>query len=1283
VGTEAATITRLAGEFAGNERYELKRSLGQGGMGSVYAVHDRRRGREVALKVLRDPERGSLFRFKREFRAMAGLRHPHLVRLFDLGVLDDGRFYFTMELVDGQELAHWVEHQTQARAVTAQLSPTPSGVAQSHHGSSVALPETVIEPPTPDQGGVTQTLVEAPPVSEVEQAGALPEGVVDPALVAHTLTHVALGLGFLHKARKVHRDLKPSNVMVDRSGRARLLDFGILRDLDDGGGMTQRGALGTPHYMAPEQVAGDEVGPASDLYSLGCMLYRILAGKPPFQGTTGRILLRQLRERPRPPSALRPCDPRLESLCLDLMAKEISERPVLDEVLRRLREVSGEPEDEAPPAPPPPASPGLLGREVELGQLERALEDARGGARVVLLAGESGSGKSALAGELALRVQQRGGAAWMGACFEREQVPYKALDAIVDTATVELALRGADAFRLLPPGTPALVRLFPVLTEVPSIAELPHETTLKDAQAERQRAARALLNLLTNLRPGQPPLLVLDDLQRADVESLDVLRWIANARDVPPCLVVGTYRAEEVGPEHPLRALAQDGVSGRVSSLALPPLAAGVLEEIAEAYAPVTLSNAQRAGLAEAAGGNPFLVVELARATSEVDAEHVPDVAELVQRRLEQVADPAARAALEVAVVAGGPAGFNTLATVTGLAPADLADALDQLLGAQLLGEVHNPRGDDAYALAHDRLREAAYDRLDPDRRRELHRGLAECLAAQGEAASAVEHWRLAGAPEEAREAALDAAGAAEAQLAFDRAAELYELATREGKASDDWDLHRSRARALGKAGRHLDAAGAYEEAASGAPLREARDLALLATQERLSAGDLQGGLKALDALLRPFGDSVGHTTYLCYAIMFVRFCLLTLAWFWTDLIARRLPWACREGRQPDENEAYRLRLYDAASHLLSVPLPAQAGHFSGKHGLMALRYEDPLHGGRARIGHAFLLSGGVGPRAGGRALNHVHAGEALCAEVDDWLGLLKGQMVRCYVHMQESNWQGVRAAADQGQRLARRAGLYGAPALTVITNIRVAAEILGGDLPQAVSVARSWLTEARARGNVLDLAQPLSMLGTALIWQGRTEEGCAAIREALAATPPEPLTLHRVQVELMSTWIYLVEGDPAGGAQHLKDLRRRVRCAGLMLTGLEYGLIRGIRARCNLMLRQRGEAGRSLGDLVSLTLPTVSSLQEDAERLLAACAFLRGHLVKASMLANCSLRQAERRHNLLGTAMGRAARARIREKLDLPGVDLDREVARDLFRRLEITDALLLRVEGWGDLEL
>ena len=211
--------------------YELVRTLGAGGMATVYLAHDLRHGRDVALKVLH-PDLGSALgpeRFQREIRLAARLQHPHILTVLDSGE-NAGRLWFTMPFVEGESLRDRLLRERQ-------------------------LP------------------------------------VVDAVRIA---TQAAQALRYAHQHGVIHRDIKPENLLLTEDGNTLVADFGIARSLSPGGSrLTETGlALGTPAYMSPEQASGEsDVGALSDIYSLGIVLYEMLAGEPPFTGPTSAAVI--------------------------------------------------------------------------------------------------------------------------------------------------------------------------------------------------------------------------------------------------------------------------------------------------------------------------------------------------------------------------------------------------------------------------------------------------------------------------------------------------------------------------------------------------------------------------------------------------------------------------------------------------------------------------------------------------------------------------------------------------------------------------------------------------------------------------------------------------------------------------------------------------------------------------------------------------------------------------------------------------------------------------------
>jgi serine/threonine protein kinase len=249
-------------------RYRLVKLLGKGGMGSVYLAHDSQLDRSVALKVPQlDEDSGSPIRerFFTEARAAAALNHPHICRIHDVGEVD-GVPYLTMAYIDGKPLNE-----------LARLRPLL------HRQSAILV------------------------------------------------WKVAVALHEAHTRGIIHRDLKPANIMIDKRGEPSIMDFGLARRAGKGDArITQTGEImGTPAYMSPEQMQGnpDAIGPASDVYSLGVILYELLAGRLPFTGDVMVILSRVLLDDPPPPSRFCPdLAPELEDICLKAMAKQTKYR---------------------------------------------------------------------------------------------------------------------------------------------------------------------------------------------------------------------------------------------------------------------------------------------------------------------------------------------------------------------------------------------------------------------------------------------------------------------------------------------------------------------------------------------------------------------------------------------------------------------------------------------------------------------------------------------------------------------------------------------------------------------------------------------------------------------------------------------------------------------------------------------------------------------------------------------------------------------------------------------
>jgi serine/threonine protein kinase len=570
----------------GSARFELTGRLGEGGMGVVYEAFDRERGIKVALKTLRFSDPSAMLRFKNEFRALHDVQHTNLVSLGELHE-QEGEWFFTMELVEGVGFLHFVRPEPEGRDPESATSRGSGEESTRDFSISEARPEAPLARP----------------------------GHFDEVRLRDVLRQLVAGVQALHSAGKVHRDLKPSNVMVTPEGRVVILDFGIVTELTWERVSAETGVVvGTSSYMAPEQAAGKAVGTEADWYSVGVMLYRALTGRLPFIGTESEVMVQKQLAEPPPPSALVegiPAD--LDALCVGLLAIDPSLRLRGPQILKALgHEEAGETSRSGGFAAP------FVGRHPELEELSRALSEvtSHGATVTVLVEGQSGVGKTALVRrftESLRRGRDPGEVAWLaGRCHERESVPFKGVDGVIDALTHHLTgLAPAVVAPLLPPDIDLLCEIFPVLRQVTALtARVPVTFPRPDPVQVRQRAFAALRELLVRLGQSRVLVLGLDDLQWTNADSLLLLETLLQSPGAPRLLLIATVRPSlEAYPFLRMGAgLGPDLRRLEVSTLE---------SEAAEGLAALLL---ERAGLgpealtiAREASGHPLFIQELVR----------------------------------------------------------------------------------------------------------------------------------------------------------------------------------------------------------------------------------------------------------------------------------------------------------------------------------------------------------------------------------------------------------------------------------------------------------------------------------------------------------------------------------------------------------------------------------------------------------------------------------------------------------------------------------------------
>jgi len=949
-------------DFSGSERFQIQRKLGAGGMGIVYEALDRERGARVALKTLARLDPAALYRFKREFRSLADVTHENLVELHEL-MSTGSQWFFTMELIAGVDFLSYVWGKT----ATALPYVSPYTATQFDE-EGVASGERQRERPSVDP--------EALDLDRLRAAGR--------QLVAGVLA--------LHEAGMLHRDIKPSNVLVNEQGRVVLLDFGIATEISGRPDQAETSILiGTPAYMSPEQGAALPLTAAADWYSVGVVLFEALTGRLPFDGSPLQMLMdKQRKEAPRVRSLREYVPEDLDALCAELLRGKPEERPSGREILKRLGAVDGV--ESRPSGPQMVASSvrasSFVGREGALRLLGEAFHaTAEGRPSIALVHGRSGMGKSTLVRHFLDVVtpsdsrrdaigdppsgEPRGEAVVLvGRCYERESVPYKAFDSVVDALCRYLMeLPREECASLVPEDASLLARLFPVLQRVPAIAEAPRRAfEIPDPQQLRMRAFGALREILVRLGARAPLVVFIDDLQWGDADSAALLAELTAAPDAPAMLVILGYRAEDE--DSAILRDVRTRIAHRAENAAFSIAVEALSQENARKLAAMLLGDRPDDDpvadeVARESGGSPFFIGELVRYVQSDAAPHSTmgvRLERVLRDRLLALPDPAQRLLRSVGV-AGRPIRLELAYAVADLGVDERSQALASLRVGHLV-RTTGVRAVDLVEPYHDRIRETAVSLLDEAPLREVHGRLAAALEKTGGAdpETLYVHHRGAGDHARALEYAETAAEKAARALAFDRAAELYRLALEtmallsDGRDPNDKRRHALQLRlaeALVNGGRGADAAKAYVEATKGAQPSERHDLERKAAEQLLCAGHIDEGLELIVKVLAQVGLKLPPTT--TRAIIWL---LLIRLWIWI----RGLDFEERDASQVDVRDLARLDTCASLAVGLSFSDTFVGAAFQAKALHLALRAGEP-----SRLSRALAWNSGIVGCEGGK----------------------------------------------------------------------------------------------------------------------------------------------------------------------------------------------------------------------------------------------------------------------------------------------------------------------------
>jgi signal transduction histidine kinase/tRNA A-37 threonylcarbamoyl transferase component Bud32 len=686
-------------------RYRVIEKIGEGGMSEVFRAHDTQENKDIAIKFLRESAQqkriDDIIRFRREETAIANIDHPGIVKVY--GVRQEQRqLYILMEYLRGMTLSEWCKA-----------------------GRRFSVAETV-----------------------------------------SVIRQIAEALSYVHDRRIIHRDMKSDNVMLlAENAQTKILDFGLAQLIEFTEIRNEEEVVGTFSYMSPEQsgIIRKPVDERSDLYSLGIIFYELLTGELPFKGKdVTSILYQQVARKPIPPKQINPAVPDIiEEMVLKLLNKEPEERyqtakgflaDLLSYQAGKASFVIGK-EDRLMRLS---YRTRLIGREAELHTLYNLFYQAsQGEGSLCLIAAEAGRGKNRLVDELRGYVYEHGGIMIGGKCLAQEnKVPYQPFIEALNEFLGLLARQDPDVrektISLLRDSLgqlgEILMRLNPAMKEI--LGEFPALISL-DPERENKRFLMVLAKFFCSLgEKGRPCVLFLDDLHWADDGTLSLLLEAIQDIKGAPLLIVGTYRDNEVSASHGLSKIKEEAQN---KNLRLFEIQLGLfnLAQLNKFVAELLLE--EESGVLELSKfvmnksqGNPFFSLEVIRQLVDEGAltyheaqkhwqpdwEKVksiaisPTIVDIVLRRVDAL-DHESLELLSYAAVMGREFEVSLLFAMSGLTQERIIAIIDDAIALQLL---EKGVGKGKVLFAHGRIRDAFYQKIDAEKKKELHRLIARTL---------------------------------------------------------------------------------------------------------------------------------------------------------------------------------------------------------------------------------------------------------------------------------------------------------------------------------------------------------------------------------------------------------------------------------------------------------------------------------------------------------------------------------------------------------------------------
>jgi tetratricopeptide (TPR) repeat protein len=1029
-------------------------------MGVVYRATRLYDGASVALKIA-SAEMADMFGFiRREIQTLRRLRHPGVVRILDEGT-EKGVPWYVMELLEAHSLDELLGLADYDSAKTERVRPFL-------------------------------------PISGVLPAVQRPRNVRDDLPRVLTLMYrLARVLAHVHAHGIVHRDIKPENVLVRAGDRPVLVDFGLVGRFNDHSGrevLEIAGHMfGTALYVSPEQASGELVDARSDLYSFGVLLYEIVAGAQPFDGASvHEVLLSHLTHTPPPPSQLvQGVPPALDDLIMRLLARRRADRLGYAEDVAALLVEAGaqaDPDFDSETAPYL-YRPEIVGRRETVEALREHISAIRQGrGAFVVIGGESGIGKTSVASVFAREATLAGLSVTAGECVAVSTSG----DVIGGQALHPLRPLFREIADYCHAGGGQTVdfilgsRLAVLRDQDPSLEALVELRSENTPRIPPEIASRRLFSDVTEtlaaFAAAKPLVLVIDDLQWADEVTVRFLFSLdAEFFATTPLMILGTYRADEAGPDlrallgrphvvkMPLKRLDDDCVHDIVRSmLAAPGARESFLDFVARQCEgnPFFVAEYLRAAVAERLlyreGGRWH--VQSARKLSFSDLGLPRTLRDLVARRLGSLSAATGRV-VEAAAVLGREVDESLLIATCGENACDTQTAIAELLDLYVMDPA-----DRGIRFAHDKLREAAYERIAPERLATLHARAAQAIEAactdedarRLQAAALAHHWEVAG----------------NAQMAIHYYSTAGQNAIETGACREARDLLQ---RAI-----TLDKKRADSEPLLERRIRHARWHRLLG-QAWLGLGDLASSAEHVNKSFGLLGVRMPRSRGAWRARL-----LIEIARQATHLLLPRPLYRARESKAPLLTEiAHSAQLLAQLAYYTTEEMAMLAGS------LIGVNTSGNLGGSPVGIVGYYLLGFACSTMGLHRLGGHYLAeSKKLAIAVNDLAGQAMATALALHCYTATCDWKRSAGALEEVDSLVRRCG--DPPAIELAEIGRGHDEFYRGKLQQSAETFARLVDIAHKRSNLQHEAWGHVDRARALIFMGQLDEALERIDTSL-----------------------------------------------------------------------------------------------------------------------------------------------------------------------------------------